>query len=96
MSRPSDPRKANRRGATDSSESGYTAANDAPKPKRRLAEHDTRQPLEYIGCHLYEAPSPTFGGKIVVYQRCPAHQPPNIVATHGPTPGHCPVCEAKR
>lgn len=64
------------------------------------AKHDKqylgRKPaqLPHTGCHLYQAPaSPAwFPGSMIVYQRCPRHQPAASIDL-GAVPGHCVECE---
>lgn len=90
--RPTDPRRNARRGATDASEAGYALANDAPTRGKHLGRKPAQLP--HTGCHLYQAPaSPAwFPGSMIVYQRCPRHQPAASIDL-GAVPGHCVECE---
>ena len=89
--RPTDPRRNARRGATDASEAGYALANDAPTRGKHLGRKPAQLP--HTGCHLYQGPAHPayFPGTTQVYNRCPAHQPPGTIDL-GPVRGWCCEC----
>ena len=62
--------------------------------KRNLPTSRKAPQLPHTGCHLYQAPaSPLyFPGAMVVYQRCPKHQPAASLDL-GEVPGHCVECD---
>ena len=86
-----DPRGADRRGS-DNQDLGYgNAATGKPK---RLSLTRKAPELPHTGCHLYQGPAHPayFPGAMVVYQRCPRHQPAASIDL-GPVPGHCIECD---
>ena len=84
MTRPTDPRGADRRNPSGfGAETGYDV-DASPGPQRRQFQHKPRRDVPDCGCHGYEV-------RGVVYTRCERHQPAGSIDL-GAVCGACPAC----
>lgn len=88
MTRPTDPRGANRRAPTAfGDEIGLDVPNDAPVKRRRWLLPE-RRIIPDCGCRMY------LRSNGVVYTRCEAHRPAGSQDL-GPVRGQCVACAAE-
>lgn len=84
MTRPADPRGADRRAPSEfGAETGYDTASNAPAKPRRLPFRQRRE-IPDCGCHGYEV-------RGVMYTRCERHAPAGGRWVSR-VKGQCPVC----
>ena len=84
MTRPTDPRGADRRAPSGfGAETGYDV-DASPGPQRRQFQHKPRRVIPDCGCHGYDLHG-------VMYTRCEAHRPAGS-RDCGPVLGQCVAC----